>query len=92
MGNKKGQERAALPVAFEGHKECQISTVPGLIAPDTKWNEALLDLQATLKKDGSFSTCMFISRYLIGLLKHEGCCEAAVVGGGCGVCVCVCER
>lgn len=63
------------------------TTVPGLIAPDTKCNEALFDLQATLKRDGSFSTCMFISRILIGLLKHEGCCEAAVAGGGCGVCV-----
>lgn len=36
IGNKQGQERAALPAAFEGHKECQISTVPGLIVPDTK--------------------------------------------------------
>ena len=36
---------------------------------------------------------MFISRSLIGLLKHEGCCEAAVVGGRMwGVCVYVWER
>ena len=49
-------------------------------------------MQAALKRDGSFSTCMCISCYLIGLSKHEGCCEAAVGWGGRmrGVCVCVC--
>ena len=33
VGNKKRQGRAALPAAFEGHKECRISTAPGLTAP-----------------------------------------------------------
>lgn len=59
-------------------ERCQASTVPGLIAPDTKWNKALFHMRAALKRDGSFSTCVFISCYLIGLLRHEGCCEATV--------------
>ena len=33
VGNRKRQGRAALPAAFEGHKECRISTAPGLTAP-----------------------------------------------------------
>lgn len=83
-GDEKIQDQVVLSPVL------QVTIVPAinsiwLIAPDTKWNEAVLDFQANLKRDGSFSTCLFISCYLFGLLRHEGWCE----GEGC---VCVYER